>query len=127
MKRLTVIIAMLGIFLSVNAAPCSAACKDVTDKTFWKEVMLTSDMVVVEFYEDDNPDCKKMDELFVSISGEKYPETKFVRMNIKDCPKTVEQWGVKKCPTFLSIAVGYVIGKAEGVMCKEELKEKLGL
>lgn len=127
LKQTDISIPAPAVLTTINAVPCIAGIEDVNDSTFWKEVMLAGDMVVVEFWEEDNPDCRRMDELFTCIAAEPYQETKFVKMNVKASSKTANKYGVEDLPAYFSFTIGNVIGRATGVMSKEELKEKLGL
>ena len=62
-----------------------------------------------------------IDELAAEVSG-----VKFAKLDVEECARIAQQYGVMNIPTLLLFQEGKVAGSAVGLQSKETLKEMIG-
>ena len=120
--------ALAAVFaVTLMASVCFAGVVEVTDATFYDQVVRTYDPVVVEFSAPWCHYCTKMAGTVDSLAKEYAGKVKFVKVDFDKNPDTVKKYNVRGIPAFFYLKGGYVQGSAVGAMSKEELKKQLGL
>ena len=113
--------------LTLAAAVCFAGIVEVTDATFYNEVVRTYDPVVIEFSAPWCHACNVIAGTVDSLANEYSGKVKFVRVDFDKSPATVKKYKVSGIPAFFYIKNGNTVGSAVGAMPKEQLKKMLGL
>ena len=62
-----------------------------------------------------------IDELAAEVSG-----VKFAKLDVEECARIAQQYGVMNIPTLLLFQEGKVAASAVGLQSKETLKEMIG-
>jgi thioredoxin 1 len=83
--------------------------------------------VLVEFYADWCPPCKKVSPLVEEFSREIGTKARVVRINVDDQPGASNEHGVRSIPTFITFKDGKETQRKVGAIPKRVMKEMLDL
>ncbi|WP_170267054.1 thioredoxin family protein [Brevifollis gellanilyticus] len=83
--------------------------------------------VLVEFYADWCPPCKKVSPLVEEFSREIGTKARVVRINIDDQPGASNQHAVRSIPTFITFKDGREIRREVGAIPKRVMEDMLDL
>lgn len=98
---------------------------EVTDKTFEKEIILSSKPVLIEFWASWCVPCQMMDYLLKELEEEYGEKIKIAKLNIdrnRKIPKKLELTGV---PTIMTFKAGEAIEMRIGAQSKKDLIEMI--
>lgn len=93
----------------------------VTSETFEKEVINCKKPVLIDFYADWCPPCKKLSPIVEKVANEN-SNVKFVKINIDDEEELANNYNISSIPTLLFIKEGNVIEKSVGLISKEQIE-----
>ncbi len=96
----------------------------VTSQTFDKEILQSSQPVVVDVFASWCGPCRMMAPVFEELSKEMTDYT-FAKLNIDEERDLAIQYNVSSIPTFLFIKDGKLVAKESGYMGKDALKAKI--
>lgn len=95
----------------------------VTDSTFEKEVLKSSEPVIVDFWAEWCGPCKAMSPVVDELAKELGSKAKVVKINIDDSPEAPTKYGVRGIPTFMVFKGGQVVDTRVGGMSKGALSD----
>ena len=98
---------------------------DVTSKNFEAEVTKSNLPVVIDFFATWCGPCQQVGPVFEELSKELSTKYKFVKINIDEERDLAIQHNVSSVPTFIFLKNGAVVGKEQGYMNNETLKNKI--
>ncbi|GIG61645.1 thioredoxin [Longispora fulva] len=98
----------------------------VTDETFAATVLAADRPVVVDFWAEWCPPCRKISVSLAELAEEFDGRLDFVALNSDDNPRTTRDYGVMSLPTLLVFRGGEVVGSLVGARPKGYLRDKLG-
>lgn len=75
--------------------------------------------VIVDFWAEWCPPCKKMKPIFEQLAEELAGQYILVSINADKCPKTLKNYGIQSLPTFMIISSTKLLGKFTGYQTKE--------
>lgn len=96
-----------------------------TDENFKDEVLKSELPVLVDFYAEWCGPCKMMGPVIDELSTELEGKWKIGKVNVDECPKTSEEYGIQSIPTLVLFKDGEAYDRMMGFRGKEELKQKL--
>ena len=73
----------------------------VNDANFDREVLKSSEPVLVDFWAEWCPPCKAMDPILDVLSGELAGRVKIVKLDVETNPSTVVAYNVRAMPTLM--------------------------
>lgn len=126
MKFLLLVSVFAAMFVA-SSAPCTAAPSTVTDDTFFEEVLRADSPVLVEFWRENCPPCRRMARVVDELSEDYAGRVKVVRLDTEASEEMISLYEIESVPTFIYFKDGYEVARASGSMSKEALKRKLGL
>lgn len=95
---------------------------DVTDATFQKEVLQSSETILVDFWAEWCGPCKMLSPILDNISTT-IPNLKIVKVNIDQSPETPTQFGVRSIPTLILFKEGQPVSTKMGALPQRSLEE----
>lgn len=96
----------------------------VTDTTFEKEVLKSSQPVLVDFWAVWCGPCRMQDPILEEIAKEYEGKVKIGKLNVDENPNTAGKYGVMSIPTLLLFKGGTIVKQWIGVQSKESLKSE---
>jgi thioredoxin 1 len=100
-----------------------AEIQDVTDETFTREVMENDLPVLVDFWGDHCPACRRISPILSELADERSDSLKIVKIHAADNASTSAQFGVRAMPTVLVFNGGTVRGQLVGARSKSDFAE----
>tara|TARA_A100001011_G_C14016579_1_gene717655 strand:- start:387 stop:707 length:321 start_codon:yes stop_codon:yes gene_type:complete len=97
--------------------------KNISDDSFDKEVLKSSNLVLVDFWAEWCGPCKMIAPALEEISEEMNENLEVKKLNIDDNPKTPQEYGVRGIPTLILFKNGEKISEKIGVLPKSKLSE----
>lgn len=97
----------------------------MTEENFSQIISKTSLPVLIEFWDANDPESVKYQELFNRIAYEMNQKAIVARVHVGECPKLVKQFRVKKLPAFAVYRFGKLRFQAVGKLQKHELLQML--
>jgi thioredoxin 1 len=97
----------------------------VSDDTFEKEVLQSSQPVLVDFYADWCGPCRAIAPIVEEIARELSDRLKVVKLDVDQNPQTAMQYGVQSIPTLLIFKNGKEVERLIGYMSKAKLMSKI--
>ncbi|MBC6497148.1 MAG: thioredoxin [Alphaproteobacteria bacterium GM7ARS4] len=96
---------------------------NVTDSAFDKEVVQSSQPVVVDFWAQWCGPCKQIAPFLEEIEAEKKEQLKVVKVDIDTNPQTPQKYNVRALPTLVIFRDGKVIATKIGALPKSEIQK----
>lgn len=97
--------------------------KNISDDSFDKEVLKSSNLVLVDFWAEWCGPCKMIAPALEEISEEMNENLEVKKLNIDDNPKTPQEYGVRGIPTLILFKNGEKISEKIGVLPKSKISE----
>ncbi len=97
----------------------------VSDSTFEKEVLQSSQPVLVDFYADWCGPCRAIAPIIEEIAHELAHRLKVVKLDVDQNPQTAMQYSVQSIPTLLLFKGGKEVERVIGSMSKSKLLSKI--
>jgi thioredoxin 1 len=97
----------------------------VSDDTFEKEVLQSSQPVLVDFYADWCGPCRAIAPIVEEIARELSDRLKVVKLDVDQNPQTAMQYGVQSIPTLIIFKNGKEVERLIGYMSKAKLMSKI--
>ena len=95
----------------------------VTDANFDKDVLGSSDPVVVDFWAEWCGPCRMIAPALEEISGALGDKVKIVKLNVDESPKTASKYGVMSIPTLMIFKGGEMASRQVGAAPKAKLQQ----
>ncbi len=90
-----------------------------TDENFSE--LIKEGKVIVDFFATWCGPCKMLAPVLEEVAKE-YPDIKFVKMDVDECPNVSKEYGIMSVPTLLKLENGELIDKKIGYQNIQELK-----
>lgn len=97
----------------------------VSESTFAREVLQSSQPVLVDFYADWCGPCRAIAPIVEEIAHELNNKLKVVKLDVDQNPTIAMQYGVQSIPTLLLFKNGKEVERLIGYMSKSKLLSKL--
>lgn len=97
----------------------------LTDATFEREVLKSTEPVLVDFWAPWCGPCRVIGPIVEELATEFTGQAKVAKLNIDDSGYTASQYGISAVPTLLFFKDGQVIDRVVGIASKKVLAEKL--
>jgi thioredoxin 1 len=93
----------------------------VTDADFQKEVLDSSDVVLVDFFATWCGPCQALVPIIDELNGEMPAGSKVVKVDVDQAPESSAKYGVMSIPTLKVFKAGEVVSEVTGLQDKEAL------
>jgi thioredoxin 1 len=97
------------------------------NENFKKEVLETSQPVVVDFYATWCPPCQALHPIFEALEKKYQGKIKFGRLNVGEAEETAGQYGVMSVPTLIFFKAGKETKKITGLLSQDALAKILDI
>jgi thioredoxin 1 len=97
----------------------------VGDADWNVEVLQAPDLVLVDFWAEWCPPCRKLGPVIEALADEYAGRVKVVKLNVDAAPEAANRYAIFSIPTLLLFRDGEVIEQHVGFRPKEELKAML--
>jgi thioredoxin 1 len=108
-----------GNFLEIHAMS-SGATHNVSDADFDKEVLQSSEPVVVDFFAEWCGPCKAMAPALEQVAAEMKGKVKFVKLDVDQNPDTTQQYRIQAMPTLMIFKGGKVAAQRVGALVQKK-------
>ena len=92
-------------------------------QNFEKEVLQSTQTVLVDFYADWCGPCKMMSPVVEKIAEELEGKVKVCKINVDEAQDIAVKYGVMSIPTFIVFKQGEPVKRTVGVQSEEDLKK----
>ena len=93
----------------------------LTDDTFEKEVINSSNPVLVDYWAEWCGPCKMIAPILEEIASEYTGKVKIAKLNIDENPQTPPRYGIRGIPTLMLFKDGNVEATKVGALSKSQL------
>jgi thioredoxin 1 len=93
----------------------------LTDDTFEKEVINSSNLVLVDYWAEWCGPCKMIAPILEEIASEYTGKVKVAKLNIDENPQTPPRYGIRGIPTLMLFKDGNVEATKVGALSKSQL------
>ncbi len=97
----------------------------ITDKNFNKEVLLSKQPVLIDFWAPWCAPCRMMNPIIEQLAAEYAGKVKVGKINVDEEAELAQTFGVMSIPTIVLIKDGKVVKQVVGVSSKMELEAML--
>jgi thioredoxin 1 len=97
----------------------------VGDADWNAEVLQTSGLVLVDFWAEWCPPCRKLTPVIEALADEFAGRVKVVKLNVDEAPEVAGRYGITSIPTLLLFRGGQVVDQHVGFRPRDELKSIL--
>lgn len=97
----------------------------VTDDTFEAEVEKSDLPVLLDCWAPWCGPCRMLSPTIDQLAEEMDGKIKVAKLNVDDCPKTAQKFGIMSIPTILIIKGGEVVDRLVGVQPKATIEQHL--
>ncbi len=94
----------------------------VTDDSFQKEVLESTEPTLVDFWASWCGPCKMIGPIFEELSNQYAGQVKFAKVNVDENPKTPATYGVRGIPTIIMFKGGKIVDQIVGAVPKGQLE-----
>jgi thioredoxin 1 len=101
---------------------------DVNADDWEREILQSNTLVLVDFWHEQCPWCKRLDPIYEEVSKEYGTKVKFAKLNVLSSPKNQQiaaKYGIIGTPTLVFFCDGKPIETVAGFQPKERLKQLL--
>jgi thioredoxin 1 len=98
----------------------SGATPFVTDADFEKEVLRSSEPVVVDFFAEWCPPCKAMSPALEAVAAELKGKVKVVKVDVDQNPQITEKYRIRAMPTLMVFKDGKVAEERVGALVQKK-------
>jgi thioredoxin 1 len=102
-----------------------AAIADVTDQSFDQEVLHSDLPVLVDFWGDDCPACRRISPVLQELAEEHEGKLKIVKIHAAENASTSARFGVMAMPTVFVFSGGTVRGQLVGARPKSAFEDMI--
>ena len=99
---------------------------DVNADTWESEIMQSDTLVVVDFWHEQCPWCKRLEPIYSEVSEEYKNKVKFAKLNVLESPENRDvavKYGIMSTPTLVFFCDGRPVETVAGFQPKERLKQ----
>ncbi|MFB0513997.1 MAG: thioredoxin family protein [Candidatus Bathyarchaeia archaeon] len=99
---------------------------DVNADTWGTEILQSDTLVVVDFWHEQCPWCKRLDPIYSEVSEEYENKVKFAKLNVLESDENQQiavKYGIMGTPTLIFFCDGRPIETVTGFQPKERLKQ----
>jgi thioredoxin 1 len=93
----------------------------VTDETFERDVLQSSEPVLVDYWADWCRPCLKLAPVLDEIAEEYQGKVRVAKFNIDENPRTTARYGIRSIPTLILFKAGEVEARKVGGLEKPQL------
>jgi len=93
----------------------------LTDDTFEKEVIKSSNPVLVDYWAEWCGPCKMIAPILEEVASEYTGKVKIAKLNIDENPQTPPRYGIRGIPTLMLFKDGNVEATKVGALSKSQL------
>lgn len=97
----------------------------VTSGNFEAEVLNSKIPVIVDFWAEWCPPCKRLGPIFEELSREYAGKVKFCKVNTEEDPQLASQFDITGIPTMILFRDGEIVDSITGAYPKEQIKQRL--
>ena len=97
----------------------------LTDINFKKEVLESSQPVLVDFWATWCGPCKMISPILEELAKEYDKKLKIGKVNVEESPKTATRYGIMSVPTLVFFKKGKISEQLVGVLNKAQIKRKI--
>src|SRR5690348_14412921 len=97
----------------------------VEDTNFQKEVLVSSDPVIVDFWAEWCPPCKMMAPVLDELADEYDGKIRFVKLNTDENYESAARYGIQSIPTLVIFQGGQEVNRVIGFAPKPQLKRQI--
>lgn len=97
----------------------------VTNENFVEKVLLSPDLVIVNFSVENSNTCKIQDSEFEAISKEYHNKATFAKLHLSGQSDLTNQWHVDNVPTLIFFKGGREIYRIIGVVMRNRLRRQV--
>ena len=98
---------------------------DVTDATFEKEVLRSTEPVLIDLYADWCAPCKQLSPIVESVASEVAGKVKVIKIDIDRNPRIAQSFRVQSIPMLVLVHEGGVAGQLMGLQDRAAIMEML--
>ena len=102
-----------------------AAVAAVTDDTFQKDVLSSTEPVLVDFWATWCGPCKMVAPIVEEIANENHGKLKVAKLDVDENPQVAQQFGVMSIPTLMVFKNGQPVERLVGYMPKARLMQAI--
>jgi thioredoxin 1 len=96
-----------------------------TDENFQREVLESSEPVLVDFWAAWCGPCRVLGPVIVELAGEYKGKVKIGKLNVDENPVSAQRFGIRSIPTVLFFENGKLVDQSIGAVPKDALAERL--
>lgn len=97
----------------------------LTSEQFSREVLLSAQPVVVDFFGTWCPPCRALAPILDTLAGAFVGQVKVVKVNVDEEPELAERYQIRTVPTLLYFAAGRLVDRTVGLLSLSVLRGKL--
>jgi thioredoxin 1 len=97
----------------------------VTGSDWEEQVLQADDLVLVDFWAEWCPPCRKLTPVIEALADEYAGRVKVVKVDVDQSPDVAGRYGIFSIPTLLLFREGRVLEQSVGFRPREELKRFL--
>lgn len=97
----------------------------VTSANFEEEVLKSKIPVIVDFWAEWCPPCRRLAPVFEELSREYSGKVKFCKVNTEEEPQLAAQFGITSIPTMIIFKNGKIADSITGAYPKEMIKQRI--
>lgn len=98
---------------------------EVTDETFQKEVLESSQPVLVDFWAPWCGPCRQIAPMIDQLAAENAGASKVCKVNVDDSQQSAFKYGIEAIPTLIIFKNGQPVQRFQGIPAKSRVQEAL--